>query len=78
MPIQNAYVHFHPPPRGGYYTLFRFLDEVYNSASYMGGIIFFKRFISIILQRYQLTDDILQNVSGSYLYAYVFQDPMMS
>ena len=46
MPIQNAYVHFHPPPRGGYYTLFRFLDEVYNSASYMGGIHFFVKFIS--------------------------------
>ena len=42
MPIQKAYVHFHPPPRGGYYTLFRFLDEVYNSASHLGGIIFVK------------------------------------
>ena len=41
MPIQKTYVHFHPPPRGGYYTLFSFLNEVYNSASYMGGIWFF-------------------------------------
>ena len=41
MSIQKTYVHFHPPPRGGYYTLFWFLVEVYNSASYMGGIFFF-------------------------------------
>jgi hypothetical protein len=35
----HMYVHFHPPPQGGYYKLFRFLFEVYNSARY---IIFFK------------------------------------
>ena len=48
MPIQKTYVHFHPPPRGGYYTLLSFLGEVYNSASYMGGIYFFNIFISIM------------------------------
>ena len=48
MPIQKTYVHFHPPPRGGYYTLLSFLGEVYNSASYMGGMYFFNIFISIM------------------------------
>ena len=41
MIIQKAYAHFHPPPRGGYYTLFILLDKVYNSAGYLGGIFFF-------------------------------------
>ena len=38
----------------------------------MGVIIFFQRFISSIVHRYQLTDDLLDNVTSSHMSAYRF------